>query len=908
MAGAGGNEVGRISVRVVPNLDKFYADLKAKLEAAERGLEGQIKVTADFDAAGLREKINAATSKDAKVKVQLDTSNLDAAKLIAERLAAAKDVKVGVDLDDRGVGTRFTALLARLKAQAAAARIKVNVGVDGNGLKRGLSSALGGLFGGGAKAAGGAAGGGVGIFGSFLDTAALVAAVAAIIAPALALLSGAIAALPALLSGIIVPIGAVALGFKGIAQAAEAAGLLSEGKKGKVGIGPALQSLRDTLSQKFQDGFTPIFQKLAPLIPALGQGMLPVADGVIKIAQAFTQMITSTQSLGLIQAIFDNIGKALTVAAPGVASFSEGILKLISGGSKSLPGFANLFNRMGNAVDDWVTKVSTPDFWGTSKLDRGLSNLQTILGKLGGLFGDIFSKSFDMLADPKFADKMGTFVDDTKKFVDEIMPALKGLFEDVATIFNTIVGVMDKVNNWKPPDWLKQAIDGTAGILGADTGGDQPKPKPKSLKQQLNLPELASSLEFLNIPMLLAGSLRDGSGVQTMVAAINTFLGQAFSGAFTFLSTTLPNMLLTAIQPALDGLKTLGTGIWDGLTQSAQLAWQGVVTVVQTVISQIQGIVSNIGGAISGVWDGIVAEAQSAWGKIVSAVNDAIGKVTAAVGALPGKITGFFEGLAGKMTAIGGQIMDGLKNGIISAGQRAIDAAKDIAGKVAGAIAGVLGIHSPSKVTHGFGVNMMEGFQNGLDEGAGSVLDKAKALAQKISEAIAAGTNPAVFKDQVKSINDQLNIQRDQLKVQLDQTPKEDKAGRDSLKDQLAQIKAVKDQLGLQGDQAKLVTDQADGQSKITEQLGQQFSKMVDIGKNFAMANVKQFESDIGISGNGAIPQLAETGIGWLTSTLGHLASGALGGTTVFNVNSMDDALAADRNRRNKDALQYTGR
>jgi hypothetical protein len=36
--------------------------------------------------------------------------------------------------------------------------------------------------------------------------------------------------------------------------------------------------------------------------------------------------------------------------------------------------------------------------------------------------------------------------------------------------------------------------------------------------------------------------------------------------------------------------------------------------------------------------------------------------------------------------------------------------------------------------------------------------------------------------------------------------------------------------------------------------LGDSLAKIVDIGKGFATANLKQFQSDIGISGDGAIP------------------------------------------------------
>ena len=125
------------------------------------------------------------------------------------------------------------------------------------------------------------------------------------------------------------------------------------------------------------------------------------------------------------------------------------------------------------------------------------------------------------------------------------------------------------------------------------------------------------------------------------------------------------------------------------------------------------------------------------------------------------------------------------------------------------------------------------------------------------------------------------------------------------------QIKTLKDQLGLQSDQlgfSQKYGNQLDDNNKTQDMLGQSLTKMVDIGKGFAEANIKQFESDIGISGNGAIPQLAEQGLSWLSSTLGHLITTGLGGGTQIHVNSVDDALAAKQTLDNKKALQFVGR
>ncbi|QJD52078.1 tape measure protein [Mycobacterium phage MA5] len=103
--GAGGTEVGRISIRVVPNLDNFYRELKAKLEAIEKQLRGNVPIDIDLNAKGTRAKM--------------------AALLASLQAQAAGGVNVPVDVNNKGLGAawrEFRAGLAdfgRLGKQAA---------------------------------------------------------------------------------------------------------------------------------------------------------------------------------------------------------------------------------------------------------------------------------------------------------------------------------------------------------------------------------------------------------------------------------------------------------------------------------------------------------------------------------------------------------------------------------------------------------------------------------------------------------------------------------------------------------------------------------------------------------------------------------------------------------------------
>jgi hypothetical protein len=180
---------------------------------------------------------------------------------------------------------------------------------------------------------------------------------------------------------------------------------------------------------------------------------------------------------------------------------------------------------------------------------------------------------------------------------------------------------------------------------------------------------------------------------------------------------------------------------------------------------------------------------------------------------------------------------------------------------------------------------------------------------QQISDAINNGIDPSTpaLKDQLKQTMAEIGLQSDQLKVQLNAT--EDKDQKAGIRDQRTQLQTLRDQLKLQSDQlgfSQKYGDSVEENGKGNKLLTDSLDRMVGIGKNFASANINQFEQDLGISGNGAIPTLANMGVDFLSSMLSHLFAGGL--QTNIQVNSVDEALAARQNIINKQSLQYTQR
>ncbi len=123
MAGAGGKEVGRVSIRVVPDLDRFREDLKKKLEQVERELRGRVAVDVDARLKDSGKKLTDDIEKSTKnLKAEVEAKATGTEKLAKDIQGAAKGskakVQIDVDLDrfKRRYLNKFESLITEFEA------------------------------------------------------------------------------------------------------------------------------------------------------------------------------------------------------------------------------------------------------------------------------------------------------------------------------------------------------------------------------------------------------------------------------------------------------------------------------------------------------------------------------------------------------------------------------------------------------------------------------------------------------------------------------------------------------------------------------------------------------------------------------------------------------------------------
>lgn len=376
---AGPAVVGRIAIKVMPDLDGFWSELRTKLKAGVGRERIKIPASVDVDTALARAKL-------------------------ASLARNAGDINVGANLDTN----RFRRAIAGL----------------------------------------GNSGGGFGMAGGLLDprVMAIVAAGAALAAPALALVSGALVALPGLASAAIAPLGAVALGFDGIRKAASS-------------LDGPMAALKATVSEGFAQSLTPVFESLTPLFSTLSQAMPAITEGFGAIGKAVAGAITSEGGLGGISHAIGQIGQAMAAAGPGIQQFSAGMIKLVSESSGPLMGgLSGLMNQFGTAFSGWIDKITTIDpSTGLSTLGAAMSNLFPVIQQVGSALGGLVDRGLRMLADPSMANiqtVLGGVISALNGIVTVSQPLFTGLASVVAGIGATVSGVAS-------------AFHGVAGAVGA---------------------------------------------------------------------------------------------------------------------------------------------------------------------------------------------------------------------------------------------------------------------------------------------------------------------------------------------------------------------------------------------------------------------------------------------------------
>jgi hypothetical protein len=728
--GAGGREVGRISIRVVPNLDGFRRKVKRELEEIERTLRGDVEITAHMNSAQAR--------------------------------------------------ADFQRLLYGMRAQGAKG-VTIDAKVERSTLDR-LQSVIGGF----GRSVGG---GGFGRMGQFADTIAVVAAVAAVAAPALALISGALVSLPAVASAVLTPIGAVALGIEGISAASQTLGAEWQSLRSVmsntfetrlVPIFDDLRAIFPTLEGSLPsvaNGLSDVAQSIVDIVTG-APGMQDIEGTINNIGAAISASAPGIGSLtsGLLTLservsakfprLSENFNRAMDSFGGWIdeitAKGPDGISKL----DVAMDSFGGTMGELLGLVKDLAKQgfdfLTDPEFGDTMK--DFVADARTLVEQIGPGLKTVFEQ---------VAGYIGVMVDGLDKFDKWEPPKWLNLDQEKAREQGQGLGAFPGLAKPDEP-WF----DGKVGNW-LDSLEEKIENLPTTVKQNWNLMKEQFSTLFDGVgtgaDMFKAQLNTLWTGITTGVNMARTQLSSIWSGLQTGWQTAQ-----TAYNNAINSIRNQAGNVVSGV-QQAFSSIPGVLSGIwNTAVSTVASIIPNMLTPFVTVGGQIISEAGTWPGRILGAIGDLGGLLVGAGTALMnGLLSGIKAGLqsvldfastiAGKIAAVKGPLdydrvvltpagqalMEGLENGMDTGFESVLNRARTMAGEISEAMNG------------GFeGVN-----SEGLQEQLKSMLDvidltrkQMKVEYNAIPDEDKAARDVARNKrDQLQSIRDQLSLQREQL-------------------------------------------------------------------------------------------------------------------------------------------------
>lgn len=282
-------------------------------------------------------------------------------------------------------------------------------------------------------------------------------------------------------------------------------------------------------------------------------------------------------------------------------------------------------------------------------------------------------------------------------------------------------------------------------------------------------------------------------GVNRILKAIRDGFFAAWDGIVEFFTETIPNAwnemlssllanptirtIVTTITDSFTKLKENLNGIWNGIKQLAQNAWEfiknatlaPVLLMIDLVTgdfeklkSDLENILNNIKNAVANIWDSIKEITSNIWNEIKNVVSTLVSlvKETAisgfealrdgiknAIWELPKIVSDIFEKIGSTISGWidnawewGADFINGLKEGILSGVRGIVDAVKGIGDKIRSFLHFSRPDEGPLRDYETWMPDFIDGMVKGINENVYKVSNAVKRVAKTMSESMYGGT------------------------------------------------------------------------------------------------------------------------------------------------------------------------
>lgn len=740
------------------------------------------------------------------VQVVPDTSDFRR-DLLRELKAAVKGIKVEIP-----VQVNAKTALAQLRVldrilkkvdRTVTPRVNLKSDVDKGGLDS-LNKNLDKLRDGTNKAADG--------FHRMSHAALIGIAVLLLAAPLIALIATLLAGLPSLILALLAPIAAISLGVEGFKKAAEQ-------------FAPTVERLKKSLSANFEEGLTPVFQRLNKLAPVLDKGLNQVADSVIHIMDQLSLLLTAPETMQQLATVLGNVAFFLKEISPSINQGVAAFLKLGTVASGSFDILARTLNNFSTSFLEMVDRISE-----SGALTAALEGLNKVLEAVLQSFVALFEsgiKAMSVLGGP-----MAQFISSFLNLLVELMPILTAISNFVFKVLSKAFGVLMTVIQELTP-----AFEVFADVLGTLLSGALETLAPilaalARILGQVVLKVLQAIQPFIPAFLDFFQKLGVLIGDSLLVAftALSPFLDQ-FLAFFQELLIALLPLMPVLIQFASEVLKsildilgqlgpelvTLGRDLFpqllkiiqdlvpiaieflkafiqilpvlvdlavllldtvvpamQALFDIVQQVWPSIKQIIEGTLKQIQGVINLILGIINGDWDraqkGLEQIIEGGWEILKGIVKTALSAVLDMFIGLPSRIAVALLGLPAEMAKSGRAMMQGLIDGIKSMAQSVINTALSVVNQIRDLLPfspAKTGPFSGKGYTLYSGQALMEDWARGIAMGGRDALDAVESVVGATAGSME--MEASIASDGFGSIGDKIAAVLAQWGIQIDE-------------------------------------------------------------------------------------------------------------------------------------------
>jgi phage-related protein len=708
--------VGRVSIRVLPDVSDFRKKLKKDLEAATKGLDVNIPVDIDTKAAlaklaALRTAIN--NIGDANAKIDISGGAGAALEELIKKSERLKNSASGI-----GKGFRDS------EKDVHNFRRVADTALDGlQSAGKGLLATIGGpitiLTGG---------------LGDMSRVGLMVVGVLLLIPPILGVIGALIGGLPSLLFAFGAAAGVVMLGLDGIKKAGDA-------------FAKTMEPLRASLGRIFEVGLTTQLNAFAKVLNGpLAQGLINVASGLLAFSDGFFSALTSVQGIQQLNVILQNTRDLFAGLGGFMRSFTSGLLTFAEAGSKAFGQLVAVMQNFADRFNDMAKRVA-----GNGLLQKSLEGLANVTDALLGLFLQLVEQGMAVMV--QIGGPLSDLIRSLGPLFGALLPILGTLFNAVAQVVTVLATALTPVFMQLQPligEFARIMVEALVPVIKILT--------PLIVPLATFFLQLFNALTPLFAVMQPIATLL--GGLLTQAITILTPLLEPLSNVIAVLAAVITETLAAAtpiLQRVAEVLgQTMAANIQTLMENFPQLiqAFSDLLLAVLPILPELAQLIRELLPPLIGLLMDVVAPLLQMAAGITKFLMPAIGGLITTIGDLVHGIVIVIQWLADAGQAVFDWVM-GLKNipqVIGDTGRWLVEAGRNV---IRGFLEGMRGefpsmqnivrgwfdgfitkikdglkINSPSKVFIGIGMSVMEGFGDGIVEGGPMATD---AMAEQVN-------------------------------------------------------------------------------------------------------------------------------------------------------------------------------